>query len=222
MKRLLPILALALAGPAAAAEPFRWEVPNVVEMFDVQGKLEALGIPVTLHVAAAKMPLPDLLDFYARAFRKAGLVVDPAPREAAGYITLTALDPDRLVTYTVLLHQFKDGTTRVVMGSADHAHRRKIVAGEAFAPVAPGATDLVTADVEYGQTMAYTTAASPEQLRSFYAQALPQVGYTPGPAADVFERGNEELSLFVREENGRRRVVVRTHHFGAMPTVGER
>jgi hypothetical protein len=208
----LPAVLLALFSLGAhAAPPFSWEVPGEVSRVDVDGLQWVRGIPVKLESATSKLPAPKLLEHFAQKFRAHQLFIPPAKDQLVvkGALQLTALDVDRLLSYTVMLRPLQDGKgTQVLMSTTLLSAAR--TESTSFVPLPPGATSVLTVDVEAGRSVTFAVPAQPEQVSTFYRQALAPEGYRekePG----VFARGAETLRIHTRPlEDGRLAVVVRS------------
>jgi hypothetical protein len=83
-------------------------------------------------------------------------------------------------------------------------------------PMPPGFSETNTAvgfDGMRGRLVVADAAGAenPTQVRSFYTQTLPALGWSPSPTNDdsvVFVRGRERLTLEVSDANGRTQVHV--------------
>ncbi len=205
------VLALAVlwsAGVASAQRPtFTWDVPRVVDSVDVPGVMRADGIPVKLRsVRSAERP-EVILQHLVNRFEAAGFYLPPDSHrtQLVAEPQLTALDTDRLISYTFFLQSNRDGTTTVLLGEANLGLARK--EQNTFAPVFPGGTDLLRSEMEGARTLSYGVVAEPEKVGAFYLAELRKAGFTE--AADgVWRRGREELRVGVRPGQGGRVAVL--------------
>lgn len=193
----------ALVPSVSAAGDFEWDVPGIVHHVDVAGTQEALGIPMKLHAVTSSWKPDALFKHFAEQFKKAGFFIPPPKGQTVvhGAITLTALDVDRLLAYSVIMRPNPDGkTTKVLLGTANVGQIRK-PEDSAFVAVYPAADNLVTINIESGKSLSYTTKATQQQLQDFYREAMPKKGYTetkPG----VFRKGNESVEVLSRPREG--------------------
>lgn len=209
--RAMGTLLLVLAClDARAALAFEWAVPAEASRVDVAGVQQARGIPVKLEAATSRLSAPELLRYFAGRFRERGLFIPPAKDQLVveGALQLTALDVERLLSYTVLLRPLPDGRgTQVLMSTADLDAARS--EGPAFVPLPPGASSVVSVDVEAARSVSFAVQARPEQVAAFYREVLPRDGYReqePG----VFTLGPRTLRVHTRAlADGRLGVVVR-------------
>jgi hypothetical protein len=169
------VIGLALVASLLAAPTFRAAdlvVPEAIEKMDVPETMRALGVPVKLRAVRSKKKLDALLDHFRAEFTRAGLFVpEPGELRSAGNLQqVTGLDVKNHNSVSVLLQPNLDGTTTVVLGEA-YFHAAKDV-DEAFAPVFPGGAGLIVANLEVGQSMAYSASAAAEEVMDFYRQML--------------------------------------------------
>ncbi|QRK11813.1 hypothetical protein JQX13_18180 [Archangium violaceum] len=185
-------------GVASAQQPgFTWDVPRVLESVAVPGVMRADGIPVKLRsVKSAEKP-QVILQHLVRTFEAAGFYIPPDKHRTQRFAEpqLTALDTDRLISYTFVLQPNPDGTTTVLLGEANLGMARR--EQSAFAPVFPGGTDLMQSEMEGARTMTYLAEAEPEKVRDFYLSALGSAGYSED-SSGTWRRGSEELRVAVR------------------------
>ncbi|WP_309889863.1 hypothetical protein [Archangium sp.] len=226
------VLALAVlwgAGVARAQRPtFTWDVPRVLETVDVPGVMRADGIPVKLRsVRSAERP-EVILQHLVDRFQAAGFYIPPDAHrtQRVAEPQLTALDTDRLISYTFFLQANRDGTTTVLLGEANLKRARK--EQHTFAPVFPGGTDLLRSEMEGARTLSYTVKAEPAKVGEFYLTELRTAGFTE-EADGVWRRGGEELRVGLRPGPGGRvsvLLLLRTHPddgvVGAQPQTDAR
>jgi hypothetical protein len=177
---VLTALCLALLAQAPEAPvPFSWDVPGVVDMAPVGNQLEARGIPMQVQLVRSKWKLDELRRHYYERFRKAGFHIpkDQSPLPGLNLPRLTALDPEQLLSYTLILYAEADGTTTLLLGAADVSQRRLGAAPDTFAPVFPGASDVVASNVELARSVTFQVGATPEEVGHFYRETMGAAGY---------------------------------------------
>jgi hypothetical protein len=203
-------LALVLlgAGVASAQRPtFTWDVPRVVESVDVPGVMRADGIPVKLRsVRSAEKP-EIIVQHLVRRFEAAGFYIPPDRHRTQRLAEpqLTALDTDRLISYTFILQPNPDGTTTVVLGEANLALARK--EQSTFVPVFPGGTDVMQSEMEGARSLTYTVTADQGKVREFYLTELRGAGFTE-TSPGIWNRSGEELRVAMRPGSAGRVVVI--------------
>ena len=205
---LLVGLLLGAGGTPASRPTFTWDVPRVLETLEVPGVLRADGIPVKLRsVRSAERP-QVILQHLVKRFEQAGFFIPPDSQRTQWFKEpqLTALDPERLISYTFLLQPRPDGTTTVVLGEANLGLARREQQA-AFAPLFPGGSDLMRSEQEGARMLTYLAPAESAQVVAFYAQELGKAGYTE-TAAGTWRRGGEELRLSVRPARAGRVAVI--------------
>lgn len=215
MARLRPLLlATALLGCAARGStpdggvappaPFRWQIPQAIEAVDVPGRTMAMGMPVAIHAVRSKAK-PDVLEHeLTRQFLAAGLYFTPSRQmlPSSGMDQLTGLDPATYIAYTAFLQPNPDGTTTVLLTETFLAEQQHRAAQAEFAPVMPGASDLMVSRTEGLQTAHYRVQATPAQVDTFYRESLTRSGYRQTGERE-FERGSEQLRITVTAASAR-------------------
>ncbi len=200
------------APPAAPSRPtFTWDVPRVLESVEVPGVLRADGVPVKLRsVKSAERP-EVILQHLVDRFEQAGFFIPPDKHRTQWFKEpqLTALDPERLISYTFVLQPNPDGTTTVILGEANLglARREKQAA---FAPLYPGAADLMRSEMEGARMLTYLVTADVAQVQSFYGEHLRKAGFSED-SPGWWKRGGEELRVAVRPAKAGRVVVILQH-----------
>lgn len=201
------VLLVLCAGEASAQRlPFTWDVPKVVEEIEVPGVMRAGGIPVKLRSVKSTERPEVILQHLVDRFQAWGFYIPPKRTQWLREPQLTALDTDRLISYTFVIQTNPDGTTTVVLGEANLRDRTKKT--PPFAPVFPGAKEVMTSDLEVARSVTYllSVKASPD-VDGFYKKELGQQGYAqlePG----VYRKDNEELLVSVRPAKGEQLSVV--------------
>ncbi|MFY0526620.1 hypothetical protein ACN28I_26905 [Archangium gephyra] len=186
------------AGAASAQQvPFTWDVPKVLEAVAMPGVMRADGIPVKLRsVKSAEKP-QVILQHLVNRFEAAGFYIPPDKHRTQWLAepALTALDTDRLISYTFALQPNRDGTTTVILGEANLGMARREQA--AFAPVFPGGKDMMQSEMEGARTMTYLAEAEPGKVRDFYVAQLREAGFSE-TSEGTWRRNGEELRVAVR------------------------
>jgi hypothetical protein len=190
-------------APAEEAAPppapmYRWKVPQQLDYVRSVGVQVTNGVPMVLEMARSSMPVDLLIQHYMDDFQAAGLFIPPLDFQVSPRAEprLTALDPTRLVAFTVIFQPNPDRTTTLYLGTADmKQYRPPGGASLEWAPLMPGAQKLMRTDLEGLQSAVYAVRAPEAEVLAFYRQALGPQGYTevePG----VFQREGEELHVF--------------------------
>ena len=197
----------ALADEEAEALPpaFQWVVPGLLSWVDSDGPMVSNGVPVLLQLARSSRPVPELERHFISSFEKAGLFI---PREEEQVrVTrepqLTALDPMRMLSYTVILQANPDRTTTVILGTANVGALENINASQTlgWAPVMPGAEKLLRTEAEGYASAAYQVDSTVEKVRAFYQEALLRAGFMPVPKEEgLYRRGDESLQVRSRPD----------------------
>jgi hypothetical protein len=201
------------------APRFAWPRFQVLEYVEANEIIEAGGIPVALRAVHVKERLPEAVQRLADAFRNGGLHVPPGPEQpqlASGAVMLTAVDMFRRLTYTAILQPQPDGTTTLYLGEANHMLRREPVAAGDFAPLPPGASQVLRVGSESSRTMAFHVPLSGADVDAFYARALAQHGWQRvEEESGIFTRSGEELRVVHESGEGGLRAVVLVYRRGA-------
>lgn len=196
------VVALLVSGEAAAQRlPFTWDVPQVVEAVDVPGVMMADGIPVRVHAVRSKEKPTVLLQHLVDRFLAWGFFIPPVEQQAQPFRQpqLTALDPERLISYTVILQSNPDGTTTVYLGEADLS--QPPARQSSFAPIFPGAGEVLHSDLEAARSLTYSVSAPRPEVEGFYRQELGKVGYAQ-VETNLYRKGSDELQVMVRPARG--------------------
>lgn len=195
---LLGLVVVLGAGEAAAQRlPFTWDVPKVIETVEVPGIMKAAnGIPVKIRsVKSAERP-EVIIDHLLERFEQWGFYVANNQKQFLSDAHLTALDTNRLISYTFIVQPNADGSTTVVMGEANLSQPQGKTSP--IAPVFPGAKEVMTSDLEVARTLTYHVPAgrSTPDVAGFYRQELTKAGYTetePG----IYRNGTDEMQVTV-------------------------
>lgn len=196
------------AGEAAAQRlPFTWDVPQVVGAVDVPGVMMADGIPVRIHAVRSKEKPQVLLQHLVDRFLAWGFFIPPVEQQAQPFRQpqLTALDTERLISYTVILQPYPDGTTAVYLGEADLSQPPS--RSSSFAPIFPGASEVLHSDVEAARSLTYSAAAKQPEVEAFYREELGKAGYSE-VEKNLYRNDSDELQVMVRPAKGEQVSVV--------------
>ncbi len=203
------VLALALAADAGAAPAFEWDVPAMVALARVgDDGLELDGLPLRISIARSKWDGEQLLRHYTARFEAAGFFIPPKLEPMKGFKLprITALDPERMISYIVWTWPEPDGTWSIVLGSADLAGRRPR-AGAGGLPQFPAATSATSFNLEYAQGLTFRATATPDEVIGFYRATLPSGGWRerePG----TFERRGRLVRVLAKPDGKALSVVV--------------
>lgn len=189
-------------APQAPVGPprFAWPRLQVLEYVEASEIVDAGGVPVALRAVRVKERLPELIQRLADAFRDGGLYVPPGsqqPQLASGVVMLTAVDAPQKITYTAILRPEEDGTTTLYLGEANHALRRDPAAAGDFAPLPPGARDVLRVGSEGSRTLSFQVPLPAGEVDAFYAGSLKRAGWrhADGDEAGLYTRSGEELRV---------------------------
>jgi hypothetical protein len=198
-------------GPRVSADFL--EVPRAISRTEVPKGLKALGVPVQLSAVLSRESVPNLELHFRDAFRRAGLFV-PAKREIDDVGPLpqvTGLDVENQTSYSVLFQANRDGTTTVIVGKAAlHAAQEPEAP---FAPVFPGGTAPLVADLEAGKSLTYSTPAPAAEVLAFYKDTLQRSGFQPA-GDNAWARGPVALQIWATPRETGTAVVVVRHERG--------
>jgi len=189
------------AGMYRPARPaFRWEFPTVLSEVEVPEVFETNGIPNRFRALVLALPFERAYVHFRESFTRQGLYVAPPHEQlqmAPGQVSLTGLDPEAEVTYTVIFTPYDDGTTGAIVGEA-WFKGRELSAKNPFVPVMAGGEGLVTQQLESGRSVAYSIRATPAAVMSFYGQVLRDRGYTQQNDG-AWTRGSSAIRVVVED-----------------------
>jgi hypothetical protein len=194
---MLSLIAVLLAAPDAGALPvlqaFQWNVPQVDHTVEVGDKLEAKGLPLKIFLVHSKLSQQELFRHYYERFTREGFFVDPKQKAlpSLSLLRLTAFDDRRLWSYTVIFYPERDGSTTLTLGAADMSVRqggRTPAVGEGI-PVLPGATSVLTTNVELGRSLSFETNDSADEVLSYYQATLPTLGWKERERGTFVQKG---------------------------------
>lgn len=172
------LLSLVLAaGVDAGLAPFSWDVPEQVQLVPVGRTLERNGLPIKVFLARSNRKLDELLLHYAGRFVAAGYFIPPRV-ELKGFTLprVVAFDDVRGVSFFVYGWPEPDGTTTLVLGAADVAHRKPAMSATGL-PVFPGATQVSSFDIELARALSFSANATSAEVIDFYRSVLPTGGW---------------------------------------------
>ena len=201
------------ASPRDDGAPrFAWPRFQVLEHVEASEIIEVAGLPVALRAVHVKERLQEAVQRLADAFQKGGLHVPPGPEQpqlARGAVMLTAVDMQRRLTFTAIVQPQPDDTTVLYLGEANHMLRREPIATGDFAPLPPGAQQVLRVGGESAKTMAFHVALSGSDVDAWYTRALQQHGWQRvEEEAGLYTRSGEELRVVHEPGEGGLRAVV--------------
>ncbi len=192
---------LVLALPAL---PFVWELPpKTVHEIPIDGVTWVNGIPVRLRQLLVQGNAEDIGKHFLASFLKQDLYI--APRQAIDRI-LTGVDPQAIITYSVVLQPNAKGFTTVILGET-RPLERKTSGGEAL-PVLPQAKGAIPVQFEGYLMLSYLVTGVPlAEAQAFYDKAFSGRGYQQQEGAWV--KANERIEVTLSEQSGQVKVVVK-------------
>lgn len=194
--RALSLLTLLASPQVGASDLFSEPVPGALAPPTAPSTTDLDGVKVKMSTAASKKSIPELKAHYRARFAQLGLFLDDGVNqvELPNSDHVTALDPDRMISWTVLLKPNAQGIVTVMLTSSELA--RKPPTTPPFAPLMPNATDLVRSDVEFMEAFTYQVPATPLEIATFYRVHFKTAGYQE--VSDLaFARGNERIVLTI-------------------------
>ena len=208
------VLALVLAGArdAGVAQPFSWDVPGQGQLVPVGPRLERYGLPMRVYLARSSWDLDRLLLHYAGRFAEAGYFIPPQMGRIPGLKLprVVALDDVTMVSFLVYGWPEADGTTTLVLGAADLAHRKPTTVGGL--PVFPAAKAVTSFNVEAATALSFVAKATESEEIDLSREDMPSGGRNvrepgtfvkAGRAVRVLskkQKGSDTLSIVVLEE----------------------
>jgi len=194
---MVPALAmwLCLAGAPAPA-PFTWDVPEVIEQVPVGDTPSSGGRPMRVRAVRSRWSASKLRKKLEDDFVRAGLWIPPEHDQPQNLPLpyISAIDGVRMLSYSAFFQVNRDGSTTLFLGEVDLAAR---VASAPAAPVFPGATGVLTSDVEAMRAVSFKAKARPDEVQAFYREVLGKAGYKEtGPG--TYERGPDRTLVAVQ------------------------
>jgi hypothetical protein len=168
---------------------------------------------MVVYLARSRWELDRLLLHYAARFADAGFFIPPKLGRLPGLKLprVVALDDVRRVSFLVYGWPEADGTTTLVLGAADLAHRKPATVGGL--PVFPAATAVTSFNVEAATALSFVAKATEAEVIDFYRSVLPSGGWQErepgtfikaGRAVRVLSKkqpGSGALSIVVLEDS---------------------
>ena len=197
MRRLIPYALLWAAAAQAGdlKDPFA-NLPEVIEGVPISGELQSMGVPVMAKAVRTRLTPEQAQKWIAASFRREELYI-PKPEaqfQLQGAPQLTGYDPVARRTYTAIFKANADGSTTVVLGTADVS--KSMVPRPVLAvPVFPGATHAVESQQEGGLALSYVVAASQAELDSFYTELLGPAGWRRDDATHGWVKEGQLLTV---------------------------
>lgn len=194
------------------APPPVWPDLRVLDAVDDPQITYAGGTPVMVRAVRVKEKPGQLIQLFVDTFRARGLWVPPGrdQPQPSSLPTLTAFDPRRQVSYSVIFQPNADGTTTLLLGEAHLAQAERARGSQvAPLPVFPGGTTPVVLAQEGSTLLSYDVTAQDAEVRAFYRQTLLPEGFredeaTPG----LFVGAYAEVLVSSQPSAGRRSVIV--------------
>jgi hypothetical protein len=212
------VAALALAQ-APVKDPFAG-MPGVEVKVPVAGQLEALGAPLEARLWRVKLRPQEAARWVFEAYRRADLYVPPPSKQfqLEGAPQLTGYDDDAQRSYTAIFTDGGDGTTLLVLATADLSQRNAARPPTSL-PAVPGAKGALEAKHEGVITLSYGVKATAAEVDEYYRQVLPSAGWKSSD--DAWVRGGELLTVQRSDrEAGWQGVVVTVRRAGVDQAAG--
>jgi hypothetical protein len=169
--------------------PFVWELPPKTEHeIPIDGTTRVDGIPVRLRQLIVFGTPEQIGKHFLESFLRQGLYI--APRQAIDRL-LTGVDPQSIVTYSVVLQANQAGRTTVILGESRPLDRDR-AAGDAL-PVVPQARGAIPVQFE-GYVL--------------YVKELAARGYQPREAG-VWGRATDRIELTLTPLGTQTKVVLK-------------
>ncbi|HVG60716.1 MAG TPA: hypothetical protein VNA24_19315 [Hyalangium sp.] len=184
--------------------PFRWDVPGLIAWVDSAGTQISDGVPLSLQLARSKLSVQTLLQHFVDSFEKAGFFIPPGNEQLQVFREpqITALDTAKLIAYTVIFQENPDGTVTLILGTSNLSqYKPGQTLSLTWAPLPPGAKQLMHTQMEAGESAAFTVTSSKEQVKAFYEEAMKKAGFEqqePG----VFRRRGEVITIYIQQQAG--------------------
>lgn len=210
---------LLAASPDAGAPPFSWDVPGQLRLVPVGKQFERDGLPLVVYLARSSWDLDRLLLHYAARFAEAGYFIPPKLGRIRGLKLprVVAFDDTKFVSFLVYGWPEPDGTTSLVLGAADLAHR-KAGSGTKL-PLFPGAKAPVNFELEQSSAVSFSAKATEAEVIDFYRAVLPGGGWQerePG----AFVKGGRVLRVLAKPQGAGSLGVVLLEQTDAVPLSG--
>ena len=205
--------ALLLLVPFAASAqilPPDLRVPDPVsEDVIVSSETWVDGVPTRIRLAHSAWKPNELFRHYYRVFENARYYIAPESKQLkVGHsLQLTAVEVGSQTTYTVVLTPLGDGTTNVLMGSADFSRRRPPTSAEDDIPLPSGTQNPTRSRTEGTATTLYEAPLPDAAVTKHYDAELAQRGFKKKEAG-TYEKGDASFTLsFKTTQDGKRWVL---------------
>jgi hypothetical protein len=189
--------------------PFEWDVPGVVRAVPVGATLERDGIPMRAFAVNSKWPIDQLLDHYRKRFGDAGFFLTPIDGRLSKLKLpkVAAYDERRQLSYLVYGWSEGDGTSTLIVGSADLAHRKPPPTGGTGLPLFPGAKSALRFELEGAHALSFTAEAKSDEVIAYYRSVLPSGGWNEREPGS-FVKDGRVVRVLARGKGSRLDVVV--------------
>jgi len=207
------VIAVACAlvlGAADAGVPFDWDVPAIIRVVPVGERLERDGLPMRAFAVNSKWPIDQLLEHYRKRFIEAGFFLTPLQGGRLSKLKLpkvAAYDERRQLSYVVYGWSEGDGTSTVIVGSADLANRKPPAADGRGLPLFPGAKAPLRFELEGAHAVSFTVEGKSDEVIDYYRSVLPSGGWVerePG----TFVKDGRVVRVLARAKGTRLDVVL--------------
>lgn len=184
---------------------FKWEYPpQTLHEIPIDGTTYVDGVPVRLRQLLVVGRPDEIGKHFFDSFTRQGLYI--APRQAIDRL-LTGVDPQAIITYSVVLQPNGPNHTTVILGESRPIDRK--VAPAAGLPVMPQAKGVIPVQFEGYAQLSYPVTATEAEVRAFYAKELGARGYQK-KEGNAWERAGDRVELAVSPgATGQVKVVVR-------------
>jgi hypothetical protein len=182
--------------------PFVWELPpKTVQEIPIDGTTRVGGIPVRLRQLIVRGKPEEIGRHFLESFLRQGLYI--APRQAIDRL-LTGVDPQSIVTYSVVLQVNDKDHTTVILGESRPLDRQRVEG----LPVLPQSKGAIPVQFEGHLLLTYLAPVSEADARAFYVKELAARGYQarePG----VWTKPGDRVEVTLSQDSGQTKVVVR-------------
>lgn len=205
--RALILAALLGADGGVLLDPFA-DLPEVVQAVPIAGQLESMKVPVLARAVHTKLTPQLAQRWVVGSFRRHHLYIPPGDRQfqIQGAPSVTGYDPVNFRTYTAIFKENADGSTTLVLGTAD-VSKDDWRQATASLPVFPAAQQVLESQLEGARSVAYTVKATEAEVVSFYGDVLGAAGWARND--DGWKKDARQLVVQQTPiDQGRRRVVV--------------
>jgi hypothetical protein len=199
------------AGPLPTAMPglpFTWELPpKAMHEVPIDGTTYVSGVPVRLRYVMVNDTPVNVGKHFLDSFKKQGLYVEAG--QDVGRM-LTGVDPQSIMTYTVVLQPNGPDHTTVILGEAKVLEKKPPSAGGLPLPPSARTQKVLPVKFEGYTLLSFTVPDALADVRKFYAVELPRSGWQPKSETEWTRPGELlEVSLAIDAATGRTRVVLK-------------